>query len=80
MMPKLSRIEKLKYCSGCHSDFYNGHNPYNIKECWGLEGAKLVMKKQVHINQVPPWKQAPIKVLDCYKRDGYVMVGPKQEY
>ena len=79
-MPKLSKEEKLKYCYGCHSDFYNGNNPMGIKECWGLKAAKLVLKKQVHMNQVPPWKQSPIAVLDCYRRDGYVMVGPKAEF
>ena len=79
-MPKLSKTEKLRHCIGCHCDFYNGNNPYNIKECWSLEDAELVMKKQVHINQVPPWKQAPIKVLNCYRRDGYVFVDPKAEY
>ena len=24
------KAEKLKLCDGCHSDFYNGHNPYGI--------------------------------------------------
>ncbi len=76
----LSKKEKLKLCSGCHCDFYNDNNPYNIKECWSLEDAKVVWRKQVPLSQVPPWKQKPIKVLDCFKRDGYVMVGPKQEY
>ncbi len=79
-MPKLSTKEKLKYCSGCHCDFYNANNPMGIKECWHLGNAKLVMKKQVPLTQVPPWKQAPIEVLDCFRRDGYVMVGPTQEH
>ena len=73
----LSKTEKLRYCTGCHSDFYNGQNPYNIKECWNLGHAKLVLKKKVPLSQVPPWNQAPIKVLDCCKYDGYVLVEPK---
>lgn len=79
-MTKLSKEDKLKLCSGCHCDFYNGNNPMGIKECWSLENAKVVMKKQVSMSQVPPWKQPAIKVLDCFRRDGYVMVGATQEY
>jgi hypothetical protein len=73
----LSKSDKLQYCSGCHCHFYNGNNPYNIKECWSLKDAKLVLKKRVSMSQYPPWKQTPVKVLDCYREDGYVMVDPK---
>ena len=79
-MPKLSEEEKLEHCVGCHCDFYNGKNDYAIKKCWSLDTAKLVMKKQVHRDQRPPWTQAPIKVSDCYRRDGYILVEPKREY
>ena len=73
----LSKEEKLKLCSGCHSDFYNGLNPYNIKECWSLANAKPVMKKKVPMSLVPPWNMSPIKVLDCCHYDGYALVDPK---
>ncbi len=76
----MDNTEKLRYCVGCHCDFYNGKNPMNIKECWSLDKSTLVLKKKVPLSQVPPWKQAPIKVLDCYREDGYVMVDPKAEY
>ena len=76
-MPALSKSEKLKMCSGCHCDFYNGNNPMGIKECWSLAHAKPVKKKQVPMSLVPPGNMAPIKVLDCYRRDGYAMVDPK---
>lgn len=79
-MAKLSKEDKLKYCTGCHSNFYNGNNQMGIKECWSLKDAKLVAKKKVSMSQVPPWKQPAIKVLDCCHYDGYVLVGPKQEY
>ena len=72
--------KKLKLCSGCHSNFYNGHNDMGTKECWNLDDAKVVMKKKVPLSQRPPWKQAPIQVLNCCHYDGYVLVGPKQEY
>ena len=67
---------KLKHCRGCTDDFYNGSNPYGIKECWNLETATLVKRKEVHINQRPPWKQKPIQVLSCFKRSQYVYIDP----
>ena len=67
----MTKEEKLKHCTGCEQDVYN-NNFFNIKECWHLEKAKLVLKKKIHINQVPPWKQKPIKVLSCYQQKGYV--------
>lgn len=68
-----------KHCVGCRSNFYNSNNPYDIKECWHLKGAKLVKKKMVGINQRPPWTQGAIKVPSCYNKNGYVFVGPNQE-
>ena len=63
--------DKLKYCSGCYENIYNGQN---AKECWSLKSAKLVMKKKVGINDVPPWNHIPIKCLSCYHETGYVMI------
>lgn len=68
-----------KHCEGCEDNFYNGNNQYDIKECWCLKKAKLVMKKKVHINQTPPWKQKPIKVPDCYKVKKYVFISGERE-
>lgn len=62
-------------CDGCENNFYNGNNPYGIKECWSFKTAKLVFKKQVHMDQIPPWNQKPIKVPDCYHMKHYVFVG-----
>lgn len=76
----MTKSEKRKHCSGCREDFYNGSNPYGIKECWNLKSARLVWKKQIHINQVPPWKQKPIKVLNCYGCHNYVFVDKNAEY
>lgn len=72
----ITKTKKLEYCQGCHSDFYNGKNPYKIKECRNLDSAKLVSKKKVPMSQVPPWNQPPIKVLNCCHYDGYVLVEP----
>ena len=45
-----------------------------VKECWNLKSAKLVTKKKVGINDVPPWNHTPIKCLSCYHETGYVMI------
>lgn len=66
--------DKKKYCNGCEDDFYNNKNPLEIKECWHLESAKLIFKKKVGIDEVPPWNMKPIKVLSCYRQKGYVFV------
>lgn len=29
-------------CNGCENDFYNGHNPYGIAECWHFKDAVVV--------------------------------------
>lgn len=76
----ISKVEKLKLCNGCEDNFYNGNNPLGIKECWLLKTAKVAMKKQVHINQYPPWKQKPIRTLSCYHQKQYIFVGATQEY
>ena len=72
--------DKLKYCRGCRNDFYNGNNNLGVKRCWSFDKAKVVWKKRVHINHVPPWKQKATRVLDCYHAQGYSFVGPTREY
>jgi len=68
-----------KHCVGCRDNFYNGNNDMGIKQCWCMEGATLVKKKQVGIDDVPPWDWQPVvTVPSCYRKKGYVHVGPKQ--
>jgi hypothetical protein len=67
--------DKRKYCQGCYNDCYNTSE---VNGCWSLDGAKLGLKKEVPIDQVPPWNQEPIRVLSCFKKKGYVYVGPEQ--
>ena len=79
-MGRLSKHEKLELCGGCDGNFYNGHNDKGVKECWSLKTAKVAMRKKVHVDQVPPWTQKPIRTLSCFHQRRYVMVGPKQTY
>lgn len=66
-----------KHCAGCRDDFYNGNNEYGIKECWMLKSAKLILRKEVHINQVPPWNQKPQMFPSCYRKSKHVYVKPE---
>ncbi len=68
----MTKSEKIKHCSGCEQDFYNDKNPLGVKECWNLKSARLVLKKKIHVDQQPPWKQKPIKVPSCYCQKRYV--------
>ena len=62
---------KRKHCPSCSEDFYNGHNPYNIKECWHLKTAKLVWGKVVGIWQNPPYDKVPKeRKPNCWHKKG----------
>jgi len=67
-------------CSGCEQNFYNGNNPYGVRECWSFKNAKIVFKKKIHIDQRPPWKQKAIRVPNCYQQKGYVFCDANREY
>ena len=79
-MTDLSRDAKLVMCRGCREDFYNDHNPYGIKECWNLKKATVEIKKEVHVDQVPPWKNKPRKFLSCFRRPRHVYVERTREF
>jgi len=68
---------KKSYCSGCKDNFYNGHNPYGIEECWALKDAEIVKKKFVPLDQRPPWRMPAETTLSCYRKNGYVALDPK---
>ena len=76
----MTNSEKKKYCSGCRDDFYNGKNPYGIKECWSLKDAVMVLKKEVHVDQRPPWNQKAKRFLSCFRRPRHVYVGKDQTF
>ena len=66
---------KLKYCVGCRENFYNGNNEYGIMECWCLKDAKVVWKKFIGMNDVPPWNwQKPVRTLECHRKKGFIKV------
>ena len=62
-------------CKGCEDNFYNTHkNCVTDNECWMFETAKLEVRKQVHIDQRPPWNQEPAVYPSCYHQKGYIFV------
>jgi hypothetical protein len=65
-----------KHCVGCRDDFYNGKNDLGVSECWSLKDAKLVMKKEVHLDQRPPWTQKAQRLPGCFRRPRHVYVAP----
>lgn len=79
----MKKSEKKKLCAGCDNNFYN-KNPDKVigdkDECWNLESAKPVRKKEIHVSDRPPWDSQPVKkVLDCYRRSKYVYVEPDRK-
>lgn len=64
-------------CRGCYNDEYN-HGLGGAKECWSLKTAKLIRRKEVHIDQVPPWTQKAKWFPCCYRKQRYVYVQPNQ--
>lgn len=83
----MSDTSKDKLCTGCFNNFYNGNNPYEIKECWHRKAAKRVKRMRVGIWQRPPYVWHPVTTLSCHKPEGFAWVGiddsrvvqPKQE-
>ena len=71
----MTKADKKKYCSGCYNNIYNG-GAGGAKECWSLENAEVVMRQEVHVDQMPPYKQKPIKVLSCYNKPRYCYIKP----
>lgn len=67
-----------KHCAGCHSSIYNDRANCSESDCWRLSAAKLVWRKEVHIDQIPPWNQKAIRVPDCYHRQRYLYIDPKR--
>jgi hypothetical protein len=75
----MTKQEKLKHCIGCEDNFYNGNNSLGVSECWMLDQMKLIKRKKVGMNDVPPWIWKPQKFANCYKRKGYVFINCEEK-
>ena len=68
---------KKSNCQGCYNNGYN-LGLGGSHECWMFSKAKVIFRKEVHIDQRPPWNQKARRFPDCYRRQRYVYVGAKQ--
>lgn len=66
-------------CCGCEDDFYNDHNPYEVKECWCFEDAYMMKRKKVAMSDTPPWNWKPQKFPNCYRKRGYIFIDCEKE-
>lgn len=65
-------------CAGCENDFYNGHNPYDVKECWSLKKAEWATKLPIPVDVPPPYSHIKAKrVPNCYHVKRMVYVKPE---
>jgi hypothetical protein len=68
----------IKHCDGCVDDFYNGHNPFGVKECWHRETAAFGKFRLIHVDQAPPYLHVKLQTIpSCYKLRRYVKVKPE---
>lgn len=66
-----------EYCIGCYNNIYNTKD----KDCWSLESAKMVKRKEVHISTKPPFDNCRIrKVNDCYRQPKHIYIKPSRNY
>lgn len=76
---KTDRRRKMdkRNCAGCYNNGYS-RGLGGAKECWCLEDARVIMRKEVHVDQRPPWNQQAGPFPNCYRRRGFVYVDPER--
>lgn len=70
----------LKYCSGCHDNYYNGgHSLDGI--CWSRKTGKIVWRIMINMWEAPPYKnKKKRRVASCWHGSGNqrdIAVDPK---
>jgi len=78
MLRQMTEQQKLKHCAGCHDDFHNHGGNSTTGRCWSLPDMKLELRKEVSIDQRPPWTQKAKRIPNCYHRPRFVYVKPDQ--
>ena len=63
-------------CHGCRDDFYNGRHNCTQEGCWSFDGAEVIKRKRVPMDQRPPWKQKAQWFLSCRTEAGAIFVAP----
>jgi hypothetical protein len=69
-------------CGGCRDNFYNGNNPYGVKECWMLKDAEIVARYRLSKHTPMSQRSGYVKVRapNCYQEQGYVHLKAIPEY
>lgn len=69
-------MNDAKLCAGCRNNFYNGNNPYDVKRCWSVAGAKVITRYRLGISVPMNIREAyqKVKLPDCYHETGYVFL------
>ncbi len=65
-------------CKGCYNNDYN-HGLGGAKECWNYEDGIVKLRKRVHINDRPPWRNDPRMMMSCYQEPKYIFVNGDRE-
>jgi len=75
-------MKDKKNCVGCEQNFYNGFNPYGIKECWHLKKAKMKTRYAISINAPMGKKDNYFKVKkpNCFQQTGTVFLSKIPSY
>lgn len=60
------------HCSGCRDDFYNHPGQHGSKECWHLNGARVVRRWRLGwwTSPVTPGAFVEVKTYDCHHEPG----------
>ena len=68
----MNKSDKLKLCSGCRQNFYNGNNGMGIKECWSLKSARKVRRWRIGWWTPMTSKDGfiPVTTLSCHVETG----------
>ena len=66
------KIKDKRLCLGCDSNFYNGNNPFWIKECWHFKDAKVVTRYRIGVHTPCDRKEnfTKVQILDCFTQTG----------
>ncbi len=76
----MTKEDKKQLCAGCYNDEYN-QGLGGANECFYFKKARVCKKKEVHIDDVPPWKHQRIfKTLTCYRKPRFVYIDPERTY
>jgi len=62
---------KKENCIGCYCNIYN-NGAGGSTECFMLKTAKIIFRKEVHVDQIPPFKQGFKRFPSCYHKPRYI--------